>query len=65
MCEKLLLTVTEAGELIGLKRSKMFELIGSGRLRAIKIDGARRIALADVCRFVDQLRQEAEEYSDG
>ncbi len=48
------LRIAEAGQYLGLGRSKVYELIASGRLRSIKIDNARRIPVAAVAEFLDQ-----------
>jgi excisionase family DNA binding protein len=49
--EKLLFTAREAAVVLSLGRSKTYELIASGRLVSVKVDGCRRItrqALLDV-----------------
>ena len=58
MCDKLLLTVVEAGGALGLKRSKIYQLLQSGRLRSIRIDGARRVLVTDLLDFVRRLQEE-------
>jgi excisionase family DNA binding protein len=52
---RLLLTVSEAARALSIGRSKCFELINSGRLRSVKIDGARRVPVTAVHAFVEQL----------
>lgn len=37
------LKIEEAAHLLGLSRSKVYELLQDGELRAVKIGGARRI----------------------
>lgn len=49
--QPLLYRPEEAAELLGVGRTMVFELIRTGRLRSVKIGGARRItpgALADL-----------------
>ena len=48
------LRVKEAGQYLGLGRSKIYELIASGRLKSIKLDNARRIPVWAVAEFLDQ-----------
>lgn len=57
--EKLLLTVEETAGLIGIGRTKVFELIASGVLESVRIGGARRVPTAAVADYVERLRAEA------
>src|SRR5690348_8637117 len=43
---RLLMTVPEAAEALAISRSKPYELITSGTIASIRIDGSRRIPLA-------------------
>lgn len=36
---------------LGLGKTKIYELIGSGRLRAVRIDGATRVLDSDLAAF--------------
>jgi excisionase family DNA binding protein len=56
---RLLYRVSEAASALGLSRAKVYELINSGALRAVRIDGARRIKAADLEAFVASLGGEA------
>jgi excisionase family DNA binding protein len=56
---RLLYRVGEAAEVLGLSRAKVYELIGSGALRSVRIDGARRIKADDLAAFVASLSDEA------
>ena len=47
------LRVKEAEMIAGLGRTKLYELMATGRLRSIKVDGARRIPLAALREFLD------------
>jgi len=41
-----LLTVPEAAEALAISRSKLYELIATGTVASIRIDGSRRIPLS-------------------
>ena len=43
---RLLLTVPEAAEALAISRSKLYELIATGTVASIRIDGSRRIPLS-------------------
>lgn len=53
--DKLLLTPEEAAERLSVGRSKVYELIGSGRLRSVRIGASRRIPAAALVEFVRDL----------
>jgi excisionase family DNA binding protein len=44
--DKILLRATEVAEALGLSRAKTYELMASGKLPTVKIDGARRVPRA-------------------
>ena len=56
---RLLYRVGEAAVALGLSRAKVYELINSGALRAVRIDGARRIKAVDLEAFVASLGEDA------
>jgi excisionase family DNA binding protein len=56
---RLLYRVSEAALALGLSRAKVYGLISSGALRAVRIDGSRRIKAADLEAFVDSLGEDA------
>lgn len=56
---RLLYRVAEAAEVLSLSRAKVYELINSGVLRSVRIDGARRITADDLAAFVASLNDEA------
>ena len=56
---KLLLTVPEAAKALAISRSKLYELLASGAVRSIRIDGARRIPLSALNDYVNALMEEA------
>lgn len=51
-----LLTVVEAGQQLRLSRSRVYELIRDGKLRSVKVGGARRVPAAAVDAYVRTLR---------
>ena len=51
---KRLLRITEAATVLSLGRSKVYELIASGRLKSVKIDNSRRVSVSAVADFLDQ-----------
>lgn len=53
MEEKLLYRVGEVAAYLSVSRSKLYELVRTGRLPSVKIDGIRRIRGRDVMEFVD------------
>lgn len=56
---RLLYRVSEAAAALSLSRAKVYELINSGALRSVRIDGSRRIRAADLEGFVASLGEEA------
>ncbi len=54
--DKTLLRISECQTALGLGRSKVYELVTSGELRAIHIGRAVRIPASEVARFVERLQ---------
>jgi len=54
MDDRMLYRVGEVAALLSLSKSKVYELIRSGALRSIRIDGCRRIRGVDLQTFVDE-----------
>ena len=52
----LLVKVPEAAALLGVSRAKLYELIASGALPAVKVDGCRRVRTEDLVSYVNALR---------
>jgi excisionase family DNA binding protein len=52
---RLLLTVPEAAEALAISRSKLYELLASGAIASIRIDGSRRIPLAALEDYISKL----------
>jgi len=54
--EKLLLTPREAADVLGIGRSKLYELLRAGVVPSIRIGTCRRIAALDLTNLIDKLR---------
>jgi excisionase family DNA binding protein len=52
-----LLTAEEAAEALRVGRSKVYDLMRTGRLRSVKVDGLRRIPIAALEEFVRRLTE--------
>ncbi|WP_239340636.1 helix-turn-helix domain-containing protein [Frankia sp. CiP3] len=52
----LLLTATEAADLLGVSRTTVYELLNAGQLESVRIGRARRIPRAALVAYVDRLR---------
>jgi excisionase family DNA binding protein len=50
-----LLTVVEVSQILGIGRSKVYELLYKGDLRSVKIGGSRRIRYSDLGEYVRYL----------
>lgn len=48
-----LLTTTEAGEYLGVSRTKIYDLINSGALESLTIGRSRRVSVAQLQRFLE------------
>lgn len=57
--EKLLLTAEEAAELLGIGRSKVYQLMAGGVLRSVKVGRCRRIPRKAIVDFVESLSADA------
>jgi excisionase family DNA binding protein len=53
--DRLLLRPAEAAERLGIGRTKVYELMRSGRLRSVKIGAARRVSATALAEFVAAL----------
>ena len=53
--DKVLLTPVEAASALGIGRSKLYELLQSGRLPSVRIGACRRISTDSIHRFVTDL----------
>jgi excisionase family DNA binding protein len=50
-----LLTIPRTGELLGLSRDSVYDLINAGTLKAVLIKGRLRVRLTDLNRYVHHL----------
>ncbi len=57
--DKVLYTPTEAAFALGIGRSKLYELIGSGQLESVRIGACRRIPAQALGEFLAQLQNSA------
>jgi excisionase family DNA binding protein len=53
---KVLLTPKEAADVLGVGRTKLYELMGDGLIESVRIGGSRRVPVAAIDRFVEWLR---------
>lgn len=58
------LSTEQAAAVLGVSRPTVVRLIENGRLRAVKVGTHRRVALADLTRFISDQRQAQEELLD-
>jgi excisionase family DNA binding protein len=63
--EKLLLTPEDAADLLSIGRSKLYELIGDGRLASVRIDASRRVPMSALVEFVESLKETWNQLPDG
>jgi len=54
--ERLLLTPAEASQALGISRSKLYELLGSGVVPSVRIGSCRRIPVDDLRALVARLQ---------
>jgi excisionase family DNA binding protein len=55
--QRIVLTVEEAAEALGIGRTLMYELIGSGAVESVTIGRLRRVPADALGAFVNQLRK--------
>jgi excisionase family DNA binding protein len=55
--DKLLLTPIEAATMLGIGRSKLYELLASGNLASVHIGSCRRVPLDALLDYVAQLQE--------
>ncbi len=53
--ERLLLRISEVSEIIGLAKSKTYQLVKDGSIPSVRIDSAIRIRPADLKRWLETL----------
>ncbi|MFI7690740.1 helix-turn-helix domain-containing protein [Nonomuraea sp. NPDC049655] len=52
---RLLLTVPEAAEALAISRSKLYQLLATGAVASIRIDGSRRIPITALNEYITRL----------
>lgn len=52
----MLITIPEAGAILGLSRTTMYELIGAGDIEVVRIGRAARVPVDSLTGFIDRLR---------
>ena len=57
--DRLLLTVEEAADRLGIGRSLMYELIGQGQIASIRVGRLRRVPLESLTDYVAAMRRQA------
>ncbi len=55
MEDKLMYRIPEVASYLSVSRSKIYELLKTGVLRSVRIDGARLVRAADLRAYVDSL----------
>ncbi len=60
-----LLDVGQVAERLAVSRSSVYVLLSGGALPSVKVGGARRVAVDDLNRYVDGLRQSGDGASGG
>lgn len=56
--DRYLLRPEDAAHVLSIGRSKLYELLASGRLASVTIDGCRRVRIEDIEAFVASLNAE-------
>ena len=59
---KLLLTAREAADVLGISRTKVYDLLRVGEIESVRIGGARRIPSDALTAYVERLRAECSGY---
>jgi excisionase family DNA binding protein len=59
LMERLLLSPEEAAEVLGVSRSRVYDLMRKRELVSVRIGRCRRVPVSAVRRFVDQLTEDA------
>jgi excisionase family DNA binding protein len=55
--DKLLLTPDEAARVVGISRSKLYELLAGEQIESVHIGRCRRVPAAALAAYVDRLRE--------
>jgi len=57
--DKLLLTVVEAAHRLGIGRTLMYELLGSGQIRSVHVGRLHKVPAEALANFVERCRSDA------
>ena len=57
--DKLLLTVVQAAHRLGIGRTLMYELLGSGQIRSVHVGRLHKVPVDALARFVERCRGDA------
>jgi excisionase family DNA binding protein len=60
--EQLLLTADEAAEIVGIGRTRIYDLMRCGAIESVRIGRSRRIPCDALTAYVERLRAEASGY---
>ena len=60
--DRLLLTPEDAAELLGVGRTKLYELLRVGAIESVRIGRARRVPASALHDYVTRLREDASGY---
>jgi len=55
MSERLLLKPEEAAEVLGIGRSKLYELLAAGEIESVRIGSSRRVPMKGLHAYVERL----------
>lgn len=59
--EPLLLTAEQASQVLQIGRSHLYELLGRGEIKSIKIGRSRRIPVIEIERYIESGMEDGEE----
>ena len=59
MTEPILVSIREAGRIVGVGRTKTYELLDRGDLETVKLDGRRLVVMASIKKLIQKLREAA------
>jgi excisionase family DNA binding protein len=55
-----LLSVAEAGQLLGIGRSRLYQELGAGRLKSVKVGRRRLVPESELARYVERIEPSEE-----
>lgn len=63
MTERLLLKPEEAAEVLGIGRSKLYELLAGGEIESVRIGSSRRVPMKGLHDYVERLDGQTSTYA--